>query len=1054
MADPVPLPGAPNAPSGPDPSRQAREATYRIAEAALAATDLDQLYASVHEIVRGLMPADNFYIALHDPDQGLVSFPYWIDQMEPAQPTRKFDRGLTEFVLRTGTPQLVDEVRLDRLRSEGEVDRVGPEALAWLGVPLKGGRGTFGVLVVQSYGGGHPYGPAERDLLTFVSSQVAMAVERTRAETVHRLTRAAIDHAREGVFGLQEDGRLIFVNQAACDGLGYTRDELLALRIIDIDASLDEAAWARIWREGHQGQGLLIETTQRRKDCTFRPVEVSRSFFTFEGREVLFANVRDITERKAAEAALRFSEEKFARAFHASPDAINITRVSDGNYLDVSEGFTRLLGWTREESVGRSALDMGIWADPSDRARMVALLREHGEFTNFEAPFRGKDGRIITGLMSGKRMEVEGEPCLLTFTRDITERKKAEAALRTTEQRLWTVMKNSQAVIFQLDPEGRFLLSEGLALEGLGLRPGQMVGESALDLYRDNPPILGQLRRALEGLGSRELVRVGQMAFENSLTPVVDEQGHLESVIGIATDVSRQQEAQDALVAERNLFVGGPVMVIRWRAEPGWPVDYVSPNIQAILGFEPGDLTSGRIAFDALVHPEDLVWIHEEAQARWNRGDLYHEQQYRLRTAAGGYRWFQDFTSAAPLSAGVPYYLGYMMDITERRQAEEALRQAQKLESLGVLAGGIAHDFNNLLTAVLGNLNLAQMTLAKGNPAEPYLENMERAILKAAELTKQMLAYSGRGHFVVQSQNLNLVVQELTHLLEVSISKKVALHFDLDPDLPSIEADAAQIQQVVMNLVTNAADAIGDREGHIRIRTGLEQLEGDRLLTAALPGQDLPPGSYVVLEVEDTGCGMNREVLERIFDPFFTTKTTGRGLGLSALLGILRGHNAGLRIASEPGRGSKFQLFFPAASSRLPAPAETAPEGSSKGLRGRVLVVDDEELILETTAMALSAIGFEVVRARDGLEALARVESDRDGLDLVLMDLTMPRMDGREAFLALHRLAPGLPVILSSGYNEQDSLQAFEGEGPAAFLQKPYQLQELRRVLQGVLGKA
>jgi PAS domain S-box-containing protein len=808
MADPVPLPGAPNAPSGPDPSVRAREAAYRIAEAALATTDLDQLYASVHEIVRGLMPADDFYIALHDRDQGLVSFPYWVDQMEPVQPTRTFDRGLTEYVLRTGTPQLVDEVRLASLRLAGEVDRVGPEALAWLGVPLAGSGGTFGVLVVQSYAGGHPYGPAERDLLTFVSGQVAMAIERKRVETTHRLTRVAIDHARDSVFGMQEDGRLIFVNQAACDGLRYTRNELLALRIMDIDPSLDETAWARIWQEGHRGQGLLIETTQRRKDGTFRPVEVSRSFFVFEGREVLFANARDISERRAAESALRFSEEKFSRAFHASPDAINITRVSDGTYLDVSEGFTHLMGWTREESVGHNSLEMGIWADPSDRARMVALLREHGEFTNLEAPFRGKDGRIITGLMSGKRMEVEGEPCLLTFTRDITE----------------------------------------------------------------------------------------------------------------------------------------------------------------------------------------------------------------------------------------------------LRQAEEALRQAQKLESLGVLAGGIAHDFNNLLTAVLGNLNLAQMTLATGNPAEPYLENMERAILKAAELAKQMLAYSGRGQFVVQSQNLNQTVQELTHLLEVSISKKVALHFDLDPDLPSIEADAAQIQQVVMNLVTNAADAIGDREGRIRIRTGRERLDGESLLAAALPGQDLPSGLYVALEVEDTGCGMNREVLDRIFDPFFTTKTTGRGLGLSALLGILRGHNAGLRIASEPGRGSRFQLFFPATSSRLPAPAEPVAEGNPKGLRGRVLVVDDEELILETTAMALSAMGFEVVAARDGLEALARVEADRDGLHLVLMDLTMPRMDGREAFLAMRRLAPDLPVILSSGYNEQDTLQAFGGEGPAAFLQKPYQLRELRRVVQGIVG--
>ncbi|HEX9011205.1 MAG TPA: PAS domain S-box protein [Holophagaceae bacterium] len=1053
MADPVPPSSDPRRP--PDPSREAREATYRIAEAALTAPDLDRLFAAVHGIVRGLTPADNFYIALHDRDRGTVSFPYWVDQMEATQPTRPFSRGLTEFVLRTGAPQLVDEVRLRALLAEGEVDAVGPEALAWLGVPLLDEDGPFGVLAVQSYEGGHPYGPAERELLTFVSGQVAMAIARRRAETAYRLTRAAIDHARDSVFGMEEDGRFIFVNQAACEGLGYTREELLTMRVLDVDPSLDEAAWRQVWQEGRRGQGHRIETLQRRKDGSIRPVEVSRSFFIFEGRQVLFANVRDISERQAAEAALRFSEEKFSKAFHSSPDAINITRIADGTYLDVSEGFTRLLGWTREESVGRSALAMGIWADPADRERMVdLLLRQHGEFTNFEAPFRGRDGQVIIGLMSGKRMEVEGEPCLLTFTRDITERKQAEAALRTTEQRLWTVMKNSQAVIFQLDPEGRFLLSEGLALERMGLRPGQVVGQSALELYRDNPAILDQMQRALQGHGSRELVRVGRMVFENSLTPVLDEQGRLESVIGIATDVTRQQEVQEALEAERGLFVGGPVMVIRWRSAPGWPVDYVSPNIRSILGLEAEELTSGRVAFDSLVHPEDLAWIHQDARERCATGALYYEQEYRLRTASGEYRWFHDFTSAALLSSGVPYYLGYMLDITERRQAEEALRQAQKLESLGVLAGGIAHDFNNLLTAVLGNLNLAQMTMAKGNPAEPYLENMERAILKAAELTKQMLAYSGRGHFVVQPQDLNQVVRELTHLLEVSISKKVALHFDLDPDLPPIEADAAQIQQVAMNLVTNASDAIGDREGRIRIRTGLERLEGDRLQTAALPGQDLQPGSYAVLEVEDTGCGMNREVLERIFDPFFTTKSTGRGLGLSALLGILRGHNAGLRITSEPGHGSTFQLYFPAASGRTPEPAETAPEAGARGMQGRVLVVDDEELILETTAITLTALGFEVETARDGAEALARVEAGPDRLDLVLMDLTMPRMDGREAFLAMRRLAPGLPVVLSSGYTEQDSLQAFNGEGPAAFLQKPYLIQDLRRVIQSVLGKA
>jgi len=1037
---------------------QVRDATFRIAEAALSAPDLDQLFASMHGIVRGLMPADNFYIALHDREKGVVSFPYWVDQAEDSQPTRPFRRGLTEFVLRTGQPQLVDEARLNDLLASGEVAGVGPVALAWLGVPLAGSEGVFGVLAVQSYGGGHQYGAEERDLLSFVSGQVAMAIERKRAETSRRLLSTAVDRSRDGIFVMEPDGRFIFVNEAACQGLGYTRAELLSMRVIDIDPGLTPEAWAIVWKRIRGGEVPIHETTQRRKDGSFRPVEVSRSLFTFEGREVLFANVRDISERKAAEAALRFSQEKFSRAFHASPDAINITRISDGTYQDVSEGFTRLLGWTREESVGRSALDMGIWADPADRSRMVALLREHGEFTNFEAPFRGKDGRIINGLMSGKGMEVEGVPCLLTFTRDITDRKQAEAALKATERRLWTVLRNSQAVIFQLDPNGRFLLSEGLALGRMGLRPGEVVGQSALELYRDNPAIQDQIQRSLAGQPSRELVRAQGLVFENTLTPVFDDDGRLDSVIGIATDVTEQQATQAALLAERGLFVGGPVMVIKWRGSEGWPVDYVSPNIQTILGYAPADLVSGRFTYDSLVHPEDLLACRQAAAAFKAKGFTHYEQQYRLRTASGEYRWFYDFTATIPGMGSDPaYYLGYLLDLTDRRQADEAVRQAQKLESLGVLAGGIAHDFNNLLTAVLGNLNLAQMHLPEGAAAQTYLENMERAVLKAAELTKQMLAYSGRGRFLVQLQDLNLAVRELTHLLEVSISKKVALRFDLHPALPPIEADGAQIQQVVMNLVTNASDAIGDREGHIRISTGLEDLEGDGL-PSALPGpntqeQTLAPGRYVVLEVEDTGCGMSREVLDRIFDPFFTTKSTGRGLGLSAMLGILRGHHAGLRITSAPDRGSTFRLYFPAAQAEAPALPAPAPESKTEAFRGRVLVVDDEDLILETTGAVLSAMGFDVVTARDGAEALSVVETRRGELDLVLMDLTMPRMDGREAFLAMRRQDPELPVILSSGFTEQDSLRTFEGASPSAFIQKPYQLQELRRVLQRVLGK-
>ncbi|HEX9081937.1 MAG TPA: PAS domain S-box protein, partial [Holophagaceae bacterium] len=597
-----------------------REATFRIAESALTATDLPQLFAAVHETIQTLLPADNCYLALHDAHAGRVSFPYWVDQKEPHQPERPFGQGLTEFVLRTGLPQLVDSARLKDLLIQGDVAGTGPESLAWLGVPLSGADGTFGVLAVQSYEGGYSYTPEDRDLLSFVSGQVAMAIERKRMETDRRLTRAAVDLSADAVFGMVESGRFIFVNQAACQGLGYTREELLSLGVLDVDPTLTPAAWAEEWAKVRRGEHLRHTTHQRRKDGSLRPVEISRIHFTFEGEEVLFSNVRDITERRQAEEALRLSEAKFSMAFHASPDAINITRVSDGTYLDVSEGFTQMTGWSREECVGHSSLERGIWADPEDRAHIVALLLEHGEFVGYEAVFRAKDGHLIHGLMSGKRLEVNGVPCLLTFTRDITDRKRAEAALKASEQRLWTVLKHVQAVIYQLDSEGRFLLSEGLGLAALGLCPGQVVGLSAFELYRDDPAVQDQLGRALQGIGSRELTRAAGRIYDNTLTPVLDDKGRLESVIGIALDVTPQQEAQEALLAERGLFVGGPVMVIRWRSSPGWPVDYISPNVMAVLGYSAEELVSGRIRFQGLVHPEDFPRIHEDARRNREQG--------------------------------------------------------------------------------------------------------------------------------------------------------------------------------------------------------------------------------------------------------------------------------------------------------------------------------------------------------------------------------------------------------------------------------------------------
>jgi CheY-like chemotaxis protein/two-component sensor histidine kinase len=337
------------------------------------------------------------------------------------------------------------------------------------------------------------------------------------------------------------------------------------------------------------------------------------------------------------------------------------------------------------------------------------------------------------------------------------------------------------------------------------------------------------------------------------------------------------------------------------------------------------------------------------------------------------------------------------------------------------------------------------------SPAKPYLEALEAAVLRAADLTKQMLAYSGKGRFVIKQVDLSRLVEEVTRLLSVALPKSVTLRFLLGPELPIVEADVAQLQQVVMNLVTNAAEAIGDHDGTVSITTDAMVL-GDAYPPATFAGQPLTPGRYVTLEVSDTGCGMSPDMILKIFEPFFTTKRSGRGLGLSAMLGILRGHHAGLTIYSEPGRGSTFKVYFPASGREVePAPP---PASAASGVRpsGMALVVDDEPMLRRVVAQLVRELGFEVLEAANGIEAVELVRQHRSAIALVLMDMTMPKMGGKEAFRAIRAIEATMPVILCSGYNEQEAVQSFLGRGLAGFLQKPYQASELEEAVRAALA--
>jgi PAS domain S-box-containing protein len=407
----------------------------------------------------------------------------------------------------------------------------------------------------------------------------------------------------------------------------------------------------------------------------------------------------------------------------------------------------------------------------------------------------------------------------------------------------------------------------------------------------------------------------------------------------------------------------------------------------------------------------------------------------------GSVGWFHLRMAAIRRDGRTTGLIASSREVTERKRAEaeraaleQNLRQTQKLESLGVLAGGVAHDFNNLLTGILGNANLARLESPPGSAALPYLDQIEQICLRAADLCRQMLAYAGKGRFVVERLDLNRVVADMTHLLQVSIAKGVVLDFRPAEPLPPVLADASQMRQVVMNLVLNASEAIGERGGVVGVSTGVARGGQD---------PDLPPGDYVVLEVSDDGPGMTEEVRARIFDPFFTTKFTGRGLGLAAVQGIVRGHHGTISVSTRPGHGTTFRVLFPRAEGV--AAAEAGEAGAPEPWRGEgtVMVADDEETVRRVAAAMLESVGFRVELADDGAAAVERFRADPDTFRLVLLDLTMPGLGGEEALCALRRVRPDVRVILMSGYAEPEVATRFAGQGLAGFVQKPFQLPTL-----------
>jgi two-component system CheB/CheR fusion protein len=620
-----------------------------------------------------------------------------------------------------------------------------------------------------------------------------------------------------------------------------------------------------------------------------------------------------------------------------------------------------------------------------------------------------------------------------------------------------------------LAPDGRFLEANPAFCEMVGYTERRLCGMTILDItHRDDLPgtraFMQELldgRPRLTGLEKRYLTSSGEIVWvRKSASLARDEHGNPVSFVAAVENITERM-VSDQLRASLS----------RELEQMNAILDTVFEKAPVGLGVWDRDLRFMRIN-QALA---DMNGMPREAHIGRKIEEILPElgpevnRLFRHVIETGEALLNQEVSGITPADPGrvrhwnssyFPLYLGGEIagagivceEVTEKKLSEERLRQTAKLESLGVLAGGIAHDFNNLLTGILGNASLLAADMPADAPGIHLVQGVVQAGERAADLTRQLLAYAGKGRFVVQPLNVSSTVRDIAGLLEISRGGNVELQLNLDPDLPDIEADRGQLQQIVMNLVINGSEAIGEgTTGTVTITTSLEVI-GDLSTMVGFSPRPVEPGSYVSIEVRDTGCGMDAATRARIFDPFFTTKFMGRGLGLSAVLGIIGSHGGGMKVSSVPGQGSVFQVLLPAAVHKAaPALAQKTTDLMSQGT---VLVVDDEAVVRQMARAILERYGYSVIVAEDGAQGVAMFRVGAHEIDVVLLDMTMPVMSGEEALREMQKIQPGVDVVLSSGYSEAEANRRFAGYEIAGFIQKPYTAKQLAEKVKGVLNRA
>jgi PAS domain S-box-containing protein len=868
-----------------------------------------------------------------------------------------------------------------------------------------------------------------------------------------RFTRFAIDRACVQVFWLTPDQRIIYVNDAACSALGYTREELTRMSVRDIDPcyfGLNEPERSEIWNRFREKGYGRFETNHRARDGRVYPVEVQCNFLEFEGREYSCCFVTDISERKQVEEKLLLQQFCIEKA-----DTIFMQFSAEGKILMVNECACRSLGYTRDELL--SLYDVDIVPTYSNEKGLFCqrTLDDCGSMS-VETVFRRKDGSIFPIEFTCNKLDFHGKSYVVGLGSDISERRKAEEALQISQ----FIVDKASIGICRGHEDGRILYANEHIARMLGYTREELCSMTYFDIVPDmGEQRWREHRLLLRTAGSRKFEAIHRRkdgtTFPVDVSVNYMEFGENPFSCSFTQDITDRKKAGKALLESEKKFrllteiSPNAVIVIH-----GERIVYANPAATDISGY-PGEQLRG-MEFWKFMHDDCRDVARQRLLARQRGEPASSRYEYRIISSRGEERWV--LASSVHMDyEGAPAVLVTFVDITEvkcaeeeRKNLEEQLHQARKMDAVGQLAGGIAHDFNNILTAIMGFAEVMMMRMEQGDRHEHHVRQILAAAKRAADLTHGLLAFSRKQVLHVRAIDVCDVVDGVKNMLRRLIPEDIDFRVKTDATGMIVVADRGQIEQVLMNLVTNARDFM-PTGGILTIEAGPVVVDDD-----ACHGLRFGvPGRYARIAVEDTGNGMDEETRQKIFEPFFTTKEVGKGtgLGLSIVYGIVKQHKGFITVDSLPGRGTTICVYLPLVDQDKQELSEVRRAGHTPGGNEKILLAEDDDVVRELTRGILEEAGYTVIVTSGGLEALEMFKERGTSVDMLVTDVIMPTMDGKRLHEEIVRIRPDLKVLFVSGY-PADFLNArgVVNDG-INFMPKPVMPSELLERLREILDR-